>query len=90
MEELGVVVQIERLIAQRDSEPKQAFFSAKIIDGEFGSGCGEELSSSLDSERGSYTPVWFAISSLDEIDVRPRSLATSIRAGYTEFVEVTD
>jgi 8-oxo-dGTP diphosphatase len=92
MEELGVRVELQRLVAKRIREPQQVFFSATIIGGDFGSGTGEELSSDLESDRGSYTPVWLPIDRLADVDVRPKSLALSIMqdAQLDEFVEVQD
>ena len=92
LEELGVEVELDQMVAERTSDPRQVFFPAKITGGLFGSGLGIELSSPDDSERGSYTPVWIPIASLDAIDVRPKSLADSIVEDprLSGFVEVTD
>ena len=92
LEELGVEVELDQMVAERTIDPAQVFFSAKITSGHFGSGLGVELSSPEDSERGSYTPVWLLIASLDSIDVRPRSLVDSLveDPGLSSFVKVTD
>jgi 8-oxo-dGTP diphosphatase len=92
LEELGVEVELGQMVAERTSDPRQVFFSAKITGGHFGSGLGVELSSPENSERGSYTPVWIPIGSLDAIDIRPKSLADSIVEDprLSDFVEVAD
>ena len=73
-------------------QPLISFALTRRYSGHFGSGMGEELSSPDDSERGSYIPVWLPITSLVEIDVRPKSLANSIveDPGLSELVKVTD
>ena len=92
LEELGVEVELGQMVAKRRSDPQQVFFSAKIIDGVFGSGLGEELSSPQDSERGSYVPVWLPIASMNVRDVRPRSLVDNILKDpkLCHLIEVTD
>jgi 8-oxo-dGTP pyrophosphatase MutT (NUDIX family) len=92
MEELGVRVELQGLVAKRISEPQQVFFSATITGGEFGSGTGEELSSGIESDRGSYTPVWLPLDRLADVDVRPKSLALRIMqdALLDEPIEVQD
>lgn len=58
LEELGVAVQVERLVAVSNiADRKQYYYLARIVGGEFGSGRGAELASSPDSRKGSYTPV---------------------------------
>ena len=81
LEELGIEVRLGDLVAKRTLTPEQVFYEAEIVQGEFGSGSGSELSSSEDSERGSYTPVWYPISELQCVDVRPKSLAEILSTG---------
>lgn len=56
---------------------------------------GAELRLGADSETGSYRPVWINLDSIDELDVRPRSLFRALRdkgidALADEPVEVSD
>jgi 8-oxo-dGTP diphosphatase len=91
-EELGVTVQLGKLVAERKIEPLQSFFSASIVDGEFGTGAGEEYALPSDSDRGTYHPVWVKLTTLDEIDIRPRSLACSVveNLNLPQLIEVLD
>jgi 8-oxo-dGTP diphosphatase len=81
LEELGVEVRLGDMVAKRTLTPEQVFYEAEIVRGEFGSGSGSELSSTEDSERGSYTPIWYPISELQNVDIRPKSLAEILCTG---------
>ncbi len=77
-EELGVDVDIQRLIAvvERVEANKvthlQLYYHAAIIGGVFGSGTGEEFSRA--EQRGSYEPVWIPLKELAEHEVYPSVL----------------
>lgn len=54
-------VRIDRLLARmRFDGNEQLYFHAAITGGTFGTGTGEELASTLDSNVGSYTPASLA------------------------------
>jgi len=81
-EELGLEVAIERLVADVEHRGRrQYYYLARIVGGRFGTGTGEEMSSPVDSARGSYTPVWVTIEHALRADVRPRELCQAIHSG---------
>lgn len=82
LEELGVEVVLERLVADLHLRGRrQYYYLARIVGGRFGSGQGEEMSSAVDSERGSYTPVWVTLEHARHADVRPRELSRALLSG---------
>jgi len=78
-EELGVTVRLGELlsIVHFDGN-EQYYFAARITAGRFGTGRGDELSSSAESESGSYSPVWLPCAELTRHDVYPVHLARLI------------
>lgn len=80
-EELGVTVNIRECIAEVEYGGTQYFYFADILEGEFGTGAGEEYSGAR-RDRGSYLPVWVEIKRLLALDVRPREVALRIQAQY--------
>lgn len=75
LEELGLVVQIGRLIAEVFFDgQRQYFFLAEIVGGEFGAGTGEEMRG-LKAHKGTYTPVWMPVSELLGYFVIPYGVA---------------
>lgn len=77
-EELSVKVEIQECLAEVAFNGTQYFFQAIILEGEFGTGSGEEFS---DPQRGTYEPVWVELNELVHLDVKPRSVANSIQKG---------
>lgn len=55
----------------------QYFFLSEIIDGEFGTGQGEEYIDE-NRERGTYSPVWVELDHLSSLDVRPKEVALKV------------
>ncbi|MDQ5852668.1 MAG: NUDIX domain-containing protein [Chloroflexota bacterium] len=88
-EELGLVIEIHRLVAElsRDSG-MQYFFLAGIIGGEFGTGHGREMTGRARPESGTYTPVWMPVAELLQKRIRPRRVARlvvkAIKEGWPE------
>jgi 8-oxo-dGTP diphosphatase len=74
-EELGLNISIQRLLAEIwwHDQP-QYYYLVETVDGDFGSGMGEEMHSPL-PERGSYVPVWIPLQDLLDLPVLPHSLA---------------
>jgi 8-oxo-dGTP diphosphatase len=84
-EELGLVVEVQRLVAQaRFRGQTQYFFLAERRGGEFGSGAGEEMSSPADSKRGSFTPVWMPLEELAQHTIRPPSVVQLVLKAMCE------
>lgn len=80
-EELGIVIRPQKLVAVvRWGEHEMYFYQSALIGGIFGSGCGPEFHS-YSSERGTYSPVWLDLPSLDDLDVRPKELSSALAAG---------
>ncbi|WP_417899808.1 NUDIX domain-containing protein [Bacillus haimaensis] len=77
-EELGVKVAINGCLSTVEYNGKQFFFSADIIEGEIGTGQGEEYTA-LNRERGTYQPMWMELDRLCSIDVKPREVAKMIQ-----------
>lgn len=91
-EELGLEVDVQRLVAQVSFRGQtQYFFLAERIGGEFGSGHGEEMSSPVTSKRGSFTPMWMPLEELDQLTIRPPSVVQlvlhSIQEGWPEKIQ---
>ena len=81
-EELGLEIRLGQLAAIVAFEGMlQYYFWATPVAGVFGSGKGEELSSSPTSQRGSYRPTWLNIESLALEDVRPKAMAYALSQG---------
>jgi 8-oxo-dGTP diphosphatase len=78
-EELGVNVELGDLIfvAYRDGR-EQRYYLASIAGGTFGTGRGTEMMTSGTTEKGTYRPVWVDLTSLTELDVRPRALSEAL------------
>jgi 8-oxo-dGTP pyrophosphatase MutT (NUDIX family) len=76
MEELGLEVKIGQMVAEvwYQGSP-QYYFLADRISGQFGHGTGTELNSSLDSEKGSYRPIWLRIDDFLKHQVLPKLVA---------------
>lgn len=74
-EELGLHAEIQRLLAiVVFNGRKQFYFLVTRVGGTFGTGSGEELESSKESEAGVYLPEWMPFQSLSENEVRPQSV----------------
>lgn len=81
-EELGLHVEVERLVAVAYLPgQEQYFFTARSIGGTFGTGPGSELKQPLDSPSGWYTPLLVPLADLAALDVRPEPLAHAIASG---------
>ena len=79
-EELGLIVEVQRLVAQLVFRGRtQYFFLVERTGGEFGSGLGAEMDSPADSRRGSYTPVWMPLAELDQHTIHPRQIIELIQ-----------
>lgn len=75
-EELGISASVRRLVAMVNYNGKpQYFYWLKWLDGQFGTGAGEEMDSPAESESGSFVPVWAPIAGLQEQLVYPASIA---------------
>lgn len=91
LEELGLVIEIQRLLAEVDYNHRlQYYFLAERLGGEFGTGQGEEMDSSPDSVMGSYKPVWMPVEELPQHTVYPTQVAHLVwrfkRYGWPERV----
>lgn len=70
-EELGIDIEIEKhLTTLSYNNQLQYYFYANYINGEFGTGDGEEFSHT-NLDRGTYTPTLLKKESLKSFDVRP-------------------
>jgi 8-oxo-dGTP diphosphatase len=87
-EELGVSVELGDLIsvAYRDGR-EQRYYLASIVGGTFGMGQGTEMMTSETTAKGTYRPVWVDLTTLTELDVRPRALSEAL-ASWTGDGEV--
>lgn len=75
-EELGIEVVVEKKAAEvlRDGRRKQVYFLVKWVDGEYGTGTGEEFDE-VDDFNGTYNPIWMPLGELLEKNVVPMGLA---------------
>jgi hypothetical protein len=60
----------------------QYYFLGQIISGQFGRGSGKEMSSLLDSEKGSHLPVWMPVGELTTKPVLPKLVAEFVYSAY--------
>ena len=75
-EELGLTIAIERLLAKVTFHGReQYYFLARVTGGHFGTGSGPEMTGKYPPERGTYTPVWVALNTIDKIELFPPSIA---------------
>ncbi len=79
LEELGVEVEVNDCIAEIEFNGTQYFFLSEIIDGEFGTGQGEEYIDE-NRNRGIYVPIWVDVDKLSSIDVKPKEVALKVQA----------
>lgn len=74
-EELGIVVEIKQKAAELARlSGKQVYFLVRHIEGEFGTGTGEEYGE-YDPKYGTYLPLWMPIDEVLQKNVLPRELA---------------
>jgi 8-oxo-dGTP diphosphatase len=87
-EELGVRVELGDLVsvAYRNGR-EQRYYLASIAGGTFGTGRGNEMMTSGTTAKGTYRPVWVDLTSLTELDVRPRALSEAL-ASWTGDGEI--
>ncbi|MFA9458523.1 NUDIX domain-containing protein [Halalkalibacter sp. AB-rgal2] len=78
LEELGVEVKVNDCIAEVEFNGTQYFFLSEIIDGEFGTGQGEEYIDE-NRDRGTYLPMWIDLNNLSSIDVKPKEVAEKVQ-----------
>lgn len=84
-EELGVHVELQRLLAQLSFKGQQQYFYlARIVGGQFGTGQGEEFLSTADSKHGTYLPMWLPLAEAITVDARPRELCWALLTGELE------
>lgn len=82
LEELGVQIVVKECFEKIEYNGLQYFFLAEVLEGEVGTGMGEEFTD-LMRNRGSYEPMWVEIGELPSLDVRPRQVAEKICAVFT-------
>jgi 8-oxo-dGTP diphosphatase len=85
LEELGLQVEIKRMVAEiwYQGTP-QYYFLADVTRGQFGTGTGKEMNTSVNSAKGSHLPVWMPIELISERPVLPRILADFIRKSHRD------
>lgn len=83
-EELGVQIYIQEKFGEVEFSGLQYFFLAKIVDGAFGTGQGDEFLMS-ETDRGTYTPMWVEMNKLSSLNVFPKEIADKIQA-YKEDI----
>ncbi|MEN1934050.1 NUDIX domain-containing protein [Paenibacillus sp. 102] len=74
-EELGVQVEIQKLVTKYEYKGTQYFYEARIIGGVFGTGKGEEFTK---GDRGRYILVWIPIKGLFNLNIKPYEVAEMI------------
>ncbi|HEY7030326.1 MAG TPA: NUDIX domain-containing protein [Thermomicrobiales bacterium] len=80
-EELGLRVEVGELLAEDvfEGEPN-AFFAARVVGGELGTGRGAELAATDDSPSGSYRAVWIPLSQVHSLPLFPAHVAALVAA----------
>lgn len=82
-EELGIRVEIIHKAAEvlRENKRKQVYFLVRHVDGEFGTGTGEEYGE-FDPIFGTYNPIWMPIENVLTENVVPKKLARLVADSY--------
>lgn len=70
-------MKIHECLQEVEHNGTQYYFRAEILEGEIGTGKGEEFTDQT-RNRGSYHPVWINVAHLTSIDIRPREVADRI------------
>lgn len=78
-EELGVNINVNECFGKVKYNGTQYFFLADIVEGEIGTGMGEEFTDT-NRNRGTYEPMWVEIDKLSLIDIRPKEVAEKIQS----------
>jgi 8-oxo-dGTP diphosphatase len=78
-EELGVRINVNELFEKVEYNGTQYFFLADIVEGEIGTGLGEEFTDT-NRNRGTYEPMWVELDKLSLIDIRPKEVAEKIQS----------
>ena len=93
-EELGLHIEVDRLLAEINFHGRrQYYFLARVTGGKFGTGEGPEMMGRYPPERGTYTPVWIPLRSVEHVNLFPPSIAEIViqaaRRGWpAEKVEI--
>lgn len=74
-EELGVHIEIERLVTTDEYHGLQFFYKSRIMDGVFGGGKAEEFTK---TDRGQYVPIWVPMEELLNLNIKPYKVAECI------------
>jgi 8-oxo-dGTP pyrophosphatase MutT (NUDIX family) len=75
LEELGLDVSLERLVAKMGWQGKwQYYYLAEVTGGMFGTGAGEEMHRPR-PEKGTYHPIWMPLAELLLLPVKPPQMA---------------
>lgn len=84
-EELGIRVEIVQKAATilREGRRDQVYFLVKWVDGEFGTGTGEEYGE-VDEFHGTYNPIWMPLEDVLVKNVVPRGLAELTAKAYKD------
>ena len=84
-EELGLKVKVSRMVAEvwYLGNP-QYYFLAEAMGGRFGYGSGSEMSSSLETKKGAYLPVWMELEQLVSQPVLPKLIAEYVHKAQQE------
>jgi len=78
-EELGLKVEVERLLVRMTHHGKiQFYFLTRITGGKFGTGAGPEMKGLYPPERGSYRAVWMPLANILKENVVPREVAETV------------
>jgi len=87
-EELGLQIVVRRLVAVGEWQGQaQYYYLSEAVGGVFGTGTGEEMNHPHPG-RGSYHPLWIAVSEMLNLAVKPGEMAElvvrSLRDGWPE------
>jgi 8-oxo-dGTP diphosphatase len=88
-EELGIDVSVGDLLHEEIFDGERfLYFAATIDGGQFGSGSGDEIVTSGETDAGTYEPVWLPLEGLADVqiglDVRPRELVDRLATSEAE------
>ncbi len=75
------MINVKECIEKVEFNGIQYFFISEIVEGEVGTGKGEEYTD-IDRDRGTYKLIWMDIKQLSSFDVRPKLVADKIKSLY--------
>lgn len=80
-EETGLLVDVGPMVAAvHFPDHLQGFYRASVCGGTLGTGTGPEFTDPARGDRGTYHPIWFAVTEVGSVSVYPEAVADLVAA----------